>query len=122
MVPLYGQAIYARMRAANAWTHAHMPNANGPFHAVQEYRPGRVWRTLKRALEFVLGGRVGDALERWEYRRKLQRFTPAMQQPHSAAQIDDSMVKGHFEDYGHPTIQQYRARLREYGLVPMPGD
>ena len=35
----------------------------------------------------------------------------------SAAQIDANQAKGHFKDNGHPILQQYHARLRDYGLI-----
>ena len=47
-----------------------------------------------------------------------------MQTPHSAAQLDDQHVKGHFNDHGHPVMQQYHERLRAYDLeaLPLAGD
>lgn len=124
MIPIYGITLYAAMRAENRWVEAYLPNADAPLHAEAERIPGRGWRLLKQAAEFVLGGRLGDALEGWEYRRKLRRFAPDLQTPNSAAQLDAQHVKGHFNDHGHPVIQQYRERLRQYDLhaLPLAGD
>jgi hypothetical protein len=117
MVPLYGHELYHTMRAANDWVGEYLPNANGAFYDVPKQPLGNVWASLKRAVEVALGGRLGDLLEQWEYRRKLRRFAPKMQRPNSAAQIDASHVKGHFEDHGSRALREYHARLREFGLT-----
>lgn len=120
MVPLYGHDLYWRLRAENTWVSAHLPNAGGIFHVEPERPTGRMWRTLKRSLEWILGGRLGDWLEDWERRRKLRRFAPDMQQASSAAQLDEHQVKGHFNDHGRRVLQQYYERLRRYELTPQP--
>jgi hypothetical protein len=124
MVPLYGLALYRAMRDQNDWVADYLPNASAAFYAEAERTPGRGWGWLKRGAELVLGGRLGDALENWEYRRKLRRFAADLQTPHSAAQLDDQHVKGHFNDHGHPVIQQFSERLRQYNLeaLPLAGD
>jgi hypothetical protein len=116
MVPLYGYDIYYKMREANGWSTDYLPNADGVFYPENERHIGSAWGLLKRSLEFFLGGRVGDVLERWEYRRKLKRFQPALQNPYSSARLDETQVKGHFNDNGHPALQKYYERLREFGL------
>ncbi len=120
MVPLYGLAIYRAMRDQNRWTAEYLPNAGDPYFVEPESATGRVWGSLKRAGEWLLGGKIGDVLEQWEYRRKLRRFAPEMKTPHSAAQLDLQHVKGHFNDHGHPVLQQYADRLRPYEVSPLP--
>ncbi len=126
MVPLFGEDYYWRMRSANAWVNKQLPNADIPFHAETGRQVGRGWRMLKRSVEVLLGGRLGDTLERWEYQRKLRRFAQEMRTPHSSAQLDEQQVKGHFNDHGHPVLQKYEALLTRCGLedVPLstPGD
>ncbi len=123
MVPLYGQSIYEQFRSANQWATAHLPNATGMFHVETERVPGGGWGTLKKTLEILLSGELGNWLEKWEYRRKLRRFAGEMQKPHSSARLDEAQVKGHFDDHGHPILRQYWERLRAHGLVEaMPGD
>lgn len=120
MVPIVGMALYQRMRAQNAWTAAFLPNANTPFLSEVEHVPVGVWRVSQRFLEWLLGGRLGDVLEHWEYRRKRQRFANALKTPHSTAVLDDQQVKGHFQDHGHPVLNAYAAQLRAYGLDAEP--
>jgi hypothetical protein len=127
MIPLHGHEVYRRFRATNQWVLEQLPNTADPFYSEADYHPRRVWNALKRGLETILGGGLGDWIERWEYRRKLRRFAHDMQTPNSSAKLDEEHVKGHFNDHGHPILQKYYERLREYGIegvtsVAMPGD
>lgn len=122
MVPLYGRALYAAMRGANAWTLTHLPNAAGTFRDLSLPAMGGGWRMVKRGLEWMMGGWLGDRLERWEYQRKLKRFAPQLRQAHSAARLDEQQVKGHFQDHGHSIMNAYQQRLEQHGLVPVAGD
>jgi hypothetical protein len=117
-VPLSDESgLYARFRAANPWTHAHLPNAHTAYERGGAHALGGLGRMVKRVLEGVLGGGLGDRLERWEQTRKGRRFAAeAAQRAASAAQIDATQVKGHFDDHGTGVIAQYHARLRAYGL------
>lgn len=126
MVPLYGYDLYDCFRSKNTWVSQQLPNANGAFYREAEVPLSRSWQLGKNAIERLLGGGIGDWLEKWEYRRKLRRFAPEMQKPHSSAKLDDNHVKGHFNDHGHPVLQRFYQRLEEYGLemtpVAAPGD
>ncbi len=127
MVPIYGHGLYTQFRGANKWVTQHLPNANSAFYGENDYHPAGIWGGLKRGLERILSGKAGDWLENWEYRRKLRRFAPDLQVAHSAAQLDEDQVKGHFNDYGYFVLSQYHARLEAFGLLdevrlPATGD
>lgn len=117
VVPLFGRELYDRLRDVNGWTFDHLPNARCALHADDIARLSRVERALKSAAERVLGGRLGDWLEGWERRRKVARFTAAARAAESAAVIDDSQIKGHFNDHGSRVLMQYRRRLERFGLT-----
>ncbi len=126
MVPLYGLELYWSLRAANSWVAAHLPNAGAPLY-IPDIRPdAAVWRIVKRLLEASLNNRLGDALENWERQRKVRRFAPQTRQPQSAAQLDATQIKGHFNDYGQRVLQAYEERVRRYRLdslsLPATGD
>jgi hypothetical protein len=116
MVPIFGSAVYQRFREANAWSADQLPNAEGPFFPVEEQQPTRGWAALKAWLERLLGGGLGDWLERWEQRRKIRRFAQEIRRPHSSATLDAERVKGHFNDHGHPILQRYEELLHQHGL------
>ncbi|MEZ4666789.1 MAG: hypothetical protein R3E39_02515 [Anaerolineae bacterium] len=120
MIPLHGQDIYRRFREENDWVYDYLPNALDPFFDEVEQKLGLGAKIAKGFLEFGLGGRLGNMMERWEYRRKLQRFSKDLQTPFSSARLDHTQVKGHFNDHGHPVLRDYHARLRNCGLESQP--
>lgn len=126
MVPLYGGDVYAALRESNRWVAGHMPNAEAAFRTGEQQEIRGVWGAIRRGLEAVLGGTLGDRLEAWEQRRKQRKLAPGLQTPHHAAKLDAEQVKGHFNDHGHPVLRQYRERLRQHHLedvtLPLAGD
>lgn len=120
MVPLYGTDVYEQFREANAWVKAHLPNADGCFRRETAYPMGWAGRLAKQLGEFILGGRLGDWLENWEHQRKLRRFAADLQTPRSAARLDHTQVKGHFQDHGYRVLEDYAARLRRYQIEDAP--
>jgi len=114
MVPVYGGEIYERLRCANAWVEAFLPNAASPPYRAAGPSPGVVGRLIKRAGEWLLAGALGDALERWEMQRKLHKFQPQLGRPDGDAILDHDHVKGHFDDYGGPVMRLYAERLAQY--------
>lgn len=128
MVPLYGLGLYETLRIHNKWVFNFMPHAHGSYHQADECAPGALWVQIKRGLEWLLGGRLGAAFERWEYARKRRKFAREMEArqqagPH-AAHIDEEQVKGHFDDHGHPILRAYFERLRQCQLdaLSLAGD
>jgi hypothetical protein len=117
MVPLAGFEIYRAMRDANRWADAMLPNAQEPFYIEPDAHPRGVGRLLQRVGEALLGGPLGDWLERWEQRRKLRKFSAEARKPGSSAELDEQRIKGHFNDYGYPTLEEYQARLERYNLA-----
>ena len=115
-VPFFGGALYDRLRAENRWVNSHLPNAAGAPHPGEIRGLSRATAGVKRALEWALDGTLGDRIEAWEKARKVRRFE-AMQRAESAARVDDSQVKGHFNDHGASVLAQYRRRLSAYGLT-----
>jgi hypothetical protein len=108
--------VYAAFRQANAWTTQHLPNALTAFPRREHAKVGRVGRVIQRFGEWLFKGRLGDNLEMWERERKLKRFAAQAERKNSAAQIDPSQVKGHFNDHGARVIAEYHARLNMFGL------
>jgi hypothetical protein len=119
MVPLAGLGTYTRMRRANRWTHRFLPNARGcPPNTPAE--PSLVTNAVKSKIEAALSGKIGDALEGWEMRRKVSRF--ASQAVGSReADFCAEWCKGHFKGYAGRVVAAYRNRLEELGLRLTPG-
>jgi len=116
MIPLAGAALYAAMRAENAWTRAFLPNAEQPLYCSADGAPRGLGRALQRLAEAALRGKLGDWLERWERCRK-QRKLAAQQAAQGAAQLDAERVKGHFQDHGERIRAAYARKLSAYALT-----
>ena len=110
MQPIYGSETYSQMLNQNPWVQDYLPNIITP--SLLQDSPYR----LRKIAEWLLSGWVGDKIEQWEYRRKLERFSPKIVQPESSAEINQNSVKGHFQDHGQPVLQRYHELLIEYGL------
>ena len=111
MRPIYGANNYRKMIEDNLWMQDYLPNAI-PFDTIPDKS-----RRIRKALEWLLSGWIGDRLEQWEYRRKLDKFKSKTHQAQSTAEINRNSVKGHFEDHGMPVLTRYEDLLYEYGLV-----
>lgn len=117
MVPLTGLHLYERMRMANDWSAAMLPNAQEPYYTERDQSPRGLGRFLQRTAEWLLAGPHGNLLESWERRRKQHKFSAETHQPGASAEIDEQRIKGHFKDYGYPTLDQYRALLEQHRLM-----
>ncbi len=111
MLPLYGYPVFLDMRRINDWMGTFFPNAAPPPPAQTGNN-----QYAKKIFEFLLGGKLGDWLENWEYRRKRAHFEQMAAQPEADAQVDNGRVKGHFQDHGQRILKLYEEKLREYGL------
>lgn len=111
MQPIYGEILYQKMVAQNQWVQSYLPNMTA--YATSQDQP----RRLRKGLEWVLSGWLGDRLEAWEYRRKMNKFSAKLAQVQSSAEINQGSVKGHFKDHGEPVMVQYEALLEQYGLL-----
>lgn len=114
MVLLVGRAVYAEMQTANRWSREFLPHARGPLRQEPELPPRGWGARLQRWGERLLGGRLGDWLERWERGRKLRKFAPEADRPQAAAELDSDHVKGHFKDNGRPILAEFEERLARY--------
>jgi hypothetical protein len=108
MTPLAGLRTYQRLRAANGWVAEFLPNAGGPPRAVTAAPRGR---TLRRAAELALGGRLGDWLEHWEMRRKVRKLGREAGNSSEAAYAAD-WCKGHVNGHEQRILTTYSERWR----------
>jgi len=117
MQPVYGQEVYQKLVAANPWTKDFLPNA---FEPENDGRPTvQVHRRLKKIGERLFGGKLGDALERWEYKRKAPKLSAeARAMGSTAACFDAERCKGHMHDYGARVSRALAKHLRRLGLDP----
>ena len=116
MAPCYGLDMHRRFLDANLWARAFLPNAFDRNGAVElASLAGARW--VKRLGETLLGGRLGDALERWERERKIRQLSgQALDAGTLAACFNEGVCKGHMQDYGRRIQAAYEERVRAAGL------
>ncbi|MBI3914970.1 MAG: hypothetical protein HY327_12395 [Chloroflexi bacterium] len=115
MIPFYGMAIYARLRALNAWAETFLPNMN-QCDAISEIQlnPRSVSRALKRVSERMLAGRMGDALERWERTRKIAKLSAQIRGSADDAAFSADVCRGFMSGHGQRILAEYESRITNY--------
>ena len=120
MQPLYGMLWHRRLRACNRWAGTYLPNAasiSSPAALPLDHLPALA--LLFKALgERLLGGRLGETLERWEMRRKVRRLL----QTHPAgaaeeASFSPAICKGHFNGHASRILRRFSERVEQLPLV-----
>jgi hypothetical protein len=115
VVPLYGLRVYRSLFDHNSWVGTYLPNA-APRNGVEK-DAGRETRVGQRVLEAALGGPLGEALERWERQRKIDRLCrEAAQRGGLESQFTADLCKGHIDSHSAVISQRYAERLKAYGI------
>ena len=97
MVPIAGHDMYLRICRQNRWAATFLPNAFG--HPRRVNGTGSPAPARLHKAEPILQSPVGGWLERWEMKRKVDRFG---RQRHgdTEASFSTDWCKGHFESHG----------------------
>jgi hypothetical protein len=109
MVPLYGRDVYYQVWASNPQITHHLPNARAWPMPHDHMQP--VAQTCKRGVERLLGGAIGDGLERWECRRKIDRLSKRQAIPMAEIVLTAQQCKGHFDQHRTRVLAAYQERL-----------
>ncbi len=122
MAPLHGLDVYQRLRQANAWSYAFLPNAEGPPPQTVRTQPPTKSRTaahpLRSAAEATLRTPLGAYLDRWEMKRKVRKFQ--RQYPdQSEAAFSPAWCKGHFEGHAHRILDAFSERVHSIDEVAL---
>ncbi len=110
MTPYYGRAVYERMRAVNVWVECYLPNAAaGPACETPLHPALSVFKWLG---ERMLGGRIGDALERWEMARKVRKLLAQAPPNADAVAFTPDVCRGFFGGYSRRVLAEFARRTR----------
>ncbi len=114
MRPVSGAGVAQRLLFENPWWQRYLPNATpAAFQANDAHSP----RWLQRLPEALLGGRIGDAIERVIMRRKATRLRREAGN-NGEAVFDERMAKGHVEAHRGRIEAALDQRLVSLGLKP----
>jgi hypothetical protein len=116
MIPLFGRAAFAELRAANRWLDSYLPNAGPRDEQLRDIGP--VGRAVQRLAEWPLYGALGSRLERALQRRKLADLTvQAAIAGSREVVLEPEICKGHMDSHGGRIRAEYdRRRERVLGL------
>ena len=109
MVPLCGRDVYYHLWASNPQVMLHLPNARA--YPMPEERVQPVAQAFKRGTERLLGGTMGDWLETWERRRKIDRLKRQRATPTAEIVLSADQCKGHFDQHRARVLAAYQDRL-----------
>lgn len=118
MVPVFGLEAYEQLLSASDWAQQYLPNAF-------QLRPAPMGRdrldpltgVIKRAVEWLLGGSLGDAWERRERDIKIRRLRAQAEACDAPSVLfTANTCKGHVVDHARLIDDAYQQRLRQVGL------
>jgi hypothetical protein len=122
MIPLYGRAFYLKMRKINAWLTDYLPQGNSlNLEKVNDrLSPGQ--SLVKKVGEFLLGGRIGDGIEKILQKIQITKHTRRAAKSGALDQVifTADMCKGHYNSHNQKTMSAYQQRLQTHtnGNVP----
>ena len=114
MIPITGMETYRRFRQANRWVYDFLPNAVSAPREIHARPHGRPVRALA---ETILRTPAGERLERWESRRKLQKFSSDAEH-HAEASFSADWCKGHVHDHGQLILAAFQTQSAEIQGLP----
>jgi hypothetical protein len=116
MTPIAGLGAYRRMRRANPWVEAYLPNAANPPRAPERdarhrlHRPNTRLARLARLTQWILGSAPGALLERWEMRYRIRKLAKLGNGAGEAAYGVD-LYKAHVEGRAQRTLAAFAERV-----------
>jgi hypothetical protein len=111
MRPISGLATYGRMIEANRWARDLLPN----WHPSAGVVPGGR-SLLQRAGDALVGGRAGDAIERWLLQNKGRQL--AAHGSNGEVLFNETVCKGHFDGHRARLEEALAERLLRLGVEP----
>lgn len=108
MIPISGADIYQQLRAENPWIETYLPNAKFTPATTPETQPRRAW--LQKLYEFLLGGKLGDALEKWTMDFQIKKIYNTYGAGREAY-FSVNLCQGNFHDHRFITDRSFHERL-----------
>ena len=119
MIPITGIELYHRLRKANAWTQAFLPNCSLSLPKVAQGAAQREPKQIQYTLEVPLRGRRGQGLEQWAMRfqlRRIQRRPGASDETIFSTDVCQANFHQHRRSVGE-AFQQRLNRLNDDSLA-----
>lgn len=116
MQPVYGKKFYLKMRELNAWINNYFPHSTelNLDKLNDELSPGQ--RVLKKSGELLLGGLIGNILEKQLQAIQISKHTRQAVERGARDKVifTTDICKGHYDNHNHKTMDAYRQRVKNY--------
>jgi hypothetical protein len=118
MVPLYGQKFYVNMREINGWVTDYLPQGKGLNLEKINDELSSGQNVLKTLGEFVLGGFLGDLVEKFLQKVQITKHTRLAAQRGALDKVvfTADVCKGHYDGHYQKTMSAYRLRLEKLAV------
>lgn len=118
MIPIYGREFYVKMREINTWVTDYLPQGEGLNLAKVNDRLSSGQSFLKKVSEFILGGWMGDLLEKLLQKIQITKHTRLAQKNGALDKVvfTADMCKGHYDGHNQKTMNAYQARLQAHTI------
>jgi hypothetical protein len=118
MKPIYGQALYLKIRQENDWVTRYFPQGNGLDPDKVDDRLSFRQSALKRWGEFMLQGALGNWLEERLQKIQITKHIRRAEQHDALDRVvfTADICKGHYDGHGQKTMGAYKQRMKEYDL------
>ncbi len=123
MVPLYGKQCYLDIRHCNDWVTDYLPQGTSLNLDKLNERLPAFYRFFKQSSEFILGGFLGNWLERPLQKYQITKHT-RLAAKHGALDkvaFDADQCKGHYDSYNDRTMTAYQGRVEKYKQTAASG-
>lgn len=115
LLPLHGLHVYRRLLEGNAWIADYLPNASPRRSEIGQIGP--LARRGQGVIETLMGGRLGDRIERLERERKIPQLRRiAIERGGSGTTYTAELCKGHIDDHAAAVHNRYTSQLAALGL------
>ena len=123
MAPIYGEAVYLDMRRLNDWVTDYLPQGTGLNLSKMDDHLSPLQHRFKIIGEFVLGGLLGNIIEKPLQKFQITKHTKLAQSRGAADKVifTPDQCKGHYDGHNSRVMHAYRNRLKKYNQASVRG-
>ena len=113
MIPLYGKALYTKMRRQNSWVIDFLPQGDTLNLGQVDDRLSVGQKIVKALGELVFSGAIGNLAEKILQKRQITKHLKLAEKYGALDKVTFTAdeCKGHYDGHGRKTLDAYRKRL-----------
>ena len=114
---IWGEETYNKFRISNMWIGEFLPNLRERDAGILNpiVKGEHVPETIQRCGEYLMDGRLGDFLEGWERKRKINKLS-AEKGAGLETEFNEEVCQGNFNHHGYWAMKAYGDRLKALGI------